>query len=398
MNICIITFGYPPMIAGGVGTAVHRIAKNLVQAGVNVHVIAPGTLQIDDRMKPIQPILEEGVFVHRTFPSLKVYAGDPVELKAVGDYVIKLHKEINFDLLHGVFLIPAGMTAALIARQINLPLIVSIRGNDMEAMPYSPMFLESIRWVLKQASLVTSVTSELLERARLLTDFRKGITIPNVFDPSVFDSLSLQIAVQNQELQISLDDFLCAKARGGPVIGAVGLIRYKKGYSVLLKAFESILVAYPKAILLVVGDALTPKEKLFWLKQIKEYGLTRHIFLTGRVPHRQVGAWMREMDIFVLPSLYEGSPNALLEAMGCGLPVVASHIDGAVSLIEDHVDGILVSPGSDEDLAQKLNMLIENESLRSQLSKMAKHKIQMHFSPAQETKTWIKAYESVLEI
>ena len=139
MNICLITFKYPPMVSGGLGNAVYRITKNLSEEGCNIHVIAPGENKIGDL---IGSMWEDGIEVHRTFPSLGYYSDNPAELREIGDYIINLHEKVHFDLIHSMFILPPGLVGAMVAKEIQRPLIASIRGSDVEVMRYSPNALQ----------------------------------------------------------------------------------------------------------------------------------------------------------------------------------------------------------------------------------------------------------------
>lgn len=395
MKVCIITEQYPPSI-GGLGSATHRIAKNLANYGLNIHVIAPGYQSID---VPITSVWEDGVVVHRTFPALFSFYGDPVELRDIGAYAVQLHKEVDFDLFHGMFLIPSGLVAATTAKEVERPFIASIRGSDLERMCYSPMVSSSMRWVLEQANFVTSVNHNLLEKAQKLTAIQNGCAIHNAFDPSVFNHSDILTIAKEMgwRSRMLVKNFLTAKSKGGPVIGTVGNIRHVKGFSFLLEAFKNIESIYPDAYLILVGDFSDPETGKKYLKQIKELGLKRRVFITGQVPHSHILAWLKEMDVFVLPSLYEGSPNALLEAMGCGRAIVASDIGGVSDVLEDHKEGLLVPPGQAEALTYALEEVIQNEDLRRQLCEAAKNKAETVLSPQQEVETWLEIYRKIID-
>lgn len=384
------------MINGGVGSAVWRIARNLANSGINIHVIAPGPHASG---MAITPVLEEGVTVHRTYPELSSYYGNPESLREIGEYVGYLHREIDFDLIHGVFLVPAGLVAAEIAAEIDRPLIISIRGSDVELMRYHPTLCGTVRWVLRRASLVTSVTSDLLEKAQRIANIAESRVISNAYDPTVFDSWPLRemVAGQRWSARFLVEKFLFAKAHRGLVIGTTGVIRHAKGFHILIEAFKNLLDIHKDAFLLIVGDFMNRKEKKVWAQRIKHLGLKRRVFITGRIPHRQVLAWVKEMDIFAFPSLHEGSPNALLEAMGCGIPTVASNVGGVLDLITDGKNGLLVPPSNVDALTQSLNKLVLDESLRIQLGKLAKHTIQTQCSPEQEIEAWKDAYHWVTQ-
>lgn len=394
MNICLITYQYPPY-PGGVGSAIYRIAQNLAKQGVNIHIIAPGLHQLRDK---ISPVIEDGVTVHRTFSILSDYYADPHSLQVLGDYIVKLHQKQSFDLIQAAFLMPPGFLGAVVAAEIERPLIASVRGSDWEVLRYSFQHLANLRWVLERADYVTSVSSELMQKMRRTVSIKAGKVIFNVFDASIFDTRSLSEITQeqNKRLQILTETFLRMKSQGGAVIGTAGFLRPIKGFHILLQAFGEIIKVYPDTCLLVVGQFTRDSYKRDMLRQISELGIKRQVVFTGYIPHREVLAWMREMDIFAFPSLHEGSPNALLEAMACELPIVASQVGGILDIVEDNKDSLLVPTGDADMLSQKLQLLLEDTELRKRLGKAAKHKVENQFSPTQETEHWIDIYNRVL--
>ncbi len=398
MKICFVTFQYPPMIRGGVGTATYRIAKNLVNAGVQIHVIAPGNNRVDAQ---ILPSVEDGIVVHRLFPSLGNYLqANPLELKEATEYVISLNDEVKFDLVHGFFIFPSGFVASWAAEAIKCPLVLSIRGNDIELLRFSPVYLGTLKWVLQNATFVTSVTSELLEIAKKIVSLPFSQVIDNAVDVSMFESDALSEIIKKQNLRYRLffQKFKKIKEGSTPMIGTSGLIRHKKGFNHLLEAFKDLLVTYPRAHLLLVGGFTSQYDEAITKQQIKYLKLKKKVTITGPVPHAHVSAWLKELDIFAFPSLYEGSPNALLEAMGIGLPIVASRIDGIKGVIKDKENGFLVSPGSSEALAQRLELLAQNTQLRQKLATAALKTIEEDFSAERESTTWLDIYYRTQEI
>ena len=96
------------------------------------------------------------------------------------------------------------------------------------------------------------------------------------------------------------------------------------------------------------------------------------------------------MDVFVLPSLIEGTPMALLEAMACRIPVVASGVGGVPQIIDPGKEGILVSPCKPEEIATGIRTLYNDDSLRKNLAKAACNKVKSNF----DIKEWTKKIEA----
>ena len=246
--------------------------------------------------------------------------------------------------------------------------------------------------MLERADLVTSVSSALLEKAQKTVHITYGKVIPNAFDSSLFDHRSLKEIGSQQVRQ-----FLKVKGIGGLVIGTVAMIRHKKGHRVLFEAFRVLLDKCSDVILLMVGDYHSEQDRAAFTQQIEELGLEDRLFITGEVPHTQVLVWLKEMDIFAYPSLYEGSPNALLEAMACGLPVVGSQVDGISDLITDGENGISIPAGCVDKLAETLILLAKDQGLREQLGTAAQQMIEQQLMPVHEAKIWVDTYNFAIK-
>ena len=401
VRVCIITYQYPPAYIGGVATATRRIARNLATQNVDVHVIAPGSMTVGEDVKSS---VEDGVVVHRTYPSLNKRSfgndPDPSELREIGFYIEKLHSEINFDLFHGIFALPPGLVAVLVARAANRPVVVSLRGGDVVTTRFDCRMVPTLVWILEHADLVTSVTEEYLGMAKQIADIPMSTVLPNAFDPTEFVPFRLANAKGDHSGGLRLFGAMLAdlKSRGKCLIGTASVLRHVKGFHHLIEAFAQVHCKHPHAHLLAVGVIHDKQEAKLWEDRIKELNLESHITFTGGVAHRYVMPFLKEMDIYAFPSLYEGSPNSLLEAMGAGLPIVASDIDGARALIEDQVTGLLVPPENVDNLAECLSFLVENEILRTRLGEAAKQSAQTRFSPSREVARWMQEYTRTIAL
>lgn len=136
------------------------------------------------------------------------------------------------------------------------------------------------------------------------------------------------------------------------VIGYVGRLAYIKGIDLLVRAFTKIRRTVPQARLLVIGSGEEQGKLRLWLKQELAQGIAR---LEADVPHAALPEWYRAMDLFVMPSRYENYSNAVLEALACGVPFLASDVGGNRSLAE--TGGRLFEQGSEDSLAQALQAI-----------------------------------------
>ena len=156
------------------------------------------------------------------------------------------------------------------------------------------------------------------------------------------------------------------KSKKEKMFVSAGRLMPQKNQEMMIKAFKEVVKRYPEYCLTIYGDGPS-KEKLEQL--IKNQGLEKNIFLPGstKLFHEQI----KNAKAFVLSSDYEGMPNALIEAMCLGLPVISTKVSGATDLIVDHENGILVELNHQEDFAQAMIEVIEHEDISEKISKNA---------------------------
>jgi len=151
--------------------------------------------------------------------------------------------------------------------------------------------------------------------------------------------------------------FPAPRLPGEPHVLFVGRISEAKGAFALLSAWVEVKKMYPAALLTVVGQDHT--NGLF-LRQARSLRIDDAITLTGPLPSPQVAELMRRSRIFCLPSYNEGTPNCVMEALSCGLPIVATRVGGIPDIVQHENTGLLVDTGDVEGLAAALMTLLED--------------------------------------
>jgi glycosyltransferase involved in cell wall biosynthesis len=124
-----------------------------------------------------------------------------------------------------------------------------------------------------------------------------------------------------------------------------------KGLSFLLTAFKAVLERQEDCLLILVGDG---GYRHHLAKEIAELGIKDHVLLTGRRPYAEIATWLSAADLAVLPSLTEGSPLPIYEALACGRPMIASWVGGIPEIITREDYGLLVPPADTEALTKAL--------------------------------------------
>jgi glycosyltransferase involved in cell wall biosynthesis len=189
------------------------------------------------------------------------------------------------------------------------------------------------------------------------------------------------------------------KARGeGPILLCVGRFSEEKGHSILLEAAELLRTSLreqkkPVAFtLLLIGDGL---RRNLLEKQVRDRHLESFVLFAGQ--KRDVRPYFAAADVLVLPSLSEGSPNVILEAMSARVPIVAADVGGVSEIVSDGDSALLVPPNRPAELAKALERLVENTELRRGLSARAHRRLVEHFSPAEYDRQLFEIYDTTLK-
>ncbi|MHA1572807.1 MAG: glycosyltransferase, partial [Alphaproteobacteria bacterium] len=170
------------------------------------------------------------------------------------------------------------------------------------------------------------------------------------------------------------------------VVGYVGRLVPQKGLRLLLQAFAKTAGPRSDMHLCIVGDGPSRDALAGEAKRLGVDSRTR--FMGAR---KDVAGCLRAMDIFVLPSYREGLPLSLLEAMATRLPVIATRVADNEKIVTHGVDGILVGPGSADELAGALGNLVADTELRRRLGARARERIARNFS----MQAYIHAHERI---
>jgi len=139
----------------------------------------------------------------------------------------------------------------------------------------------------------------------------------------------------------------------------------RKGVDTLIEALAILARRPAGAPLLAAAGAGEQRPALE--ARAAELGLADRVRFVGKVDHDRVGRWMAAGDLFVLPSLSEGLPTVVCEAMNCGVPVVATAVDGTPEIVRDGETGILVPPGDAPALAAALARILDDPALAERM-------------------------------
>ena len=312
-------------------------------------------------------------------------AGVPLRML---DALLLLERRLDgesFDLVHAQFGYVGHLCIPVLSWFGSLPLVVSFRGQDASALPrkhpgiYAPL--------LRRASAFLA-RSEAMKRDLIAIGCPAGKTYVH-------------------HSGIDLDRFAFQERHAPPAeslpvrILLVGRLIEKKGVPDAIAAFAEARRRRPNIQLRIIGDGPMREEIL---RNIAALGLADAVALLGHCPHDDVASEMAAAHLFMLPCRTasdgdkEGIPNAIMEAMASGLPVLSTRHAGIPECVEDGVSGLLVHEGDTAALADRLCRLLDHPDLWPGMGRAGRAKIEDEFNRDTQAQRLLSVYEQVIPL
>jgi glycosyltransferase involved in cell wall biosynthesis len=175
------------------------------------------------------------------------------------------------------------------------------------------------------------------------------------------------------------------------VVGTIGVLKERKGPFYLIEAAKKVVEKYPDIVFLIIGKG--PLEGKI-RERIKSLNLEQYVFL--RNYYERIAEIYKSIDLLVLPSITEGVPAVILEAMAFEIPIVATEVGGIPEMVEDGKSGILVPPKNSQALAEAIIKVYENQNFAKNLAKKAKENFEKYFTAEKMAKEYEKIYEELI--
>jgi len=311
--------------AGGVAVSAHRIARALAALGNQIDVLC-WTRALEAGVV-VQGDGNPAVFRQGRFREWESTLPHTLNLL---DWLLSRHR---YQAIWGHYLNPAGFVAAFFGKQNGIPSIASIRGNDLDREMFPLGDFARLEWTLRNANVVTSVTRALAAKAGTISGRSDIALLHNVVDCAIFRPLDDDLTALRKTLGIGDQE---------AVLGFSGELREKKGLQPLLEALRQVQARRP-ACLLVIGE-VRPSEMQRLLMLLDADALSeRRIVVTGQLSDpADVNRHLQLCDVYLQPSLWDGMPNALLEAMAAGCACIVSDAGGIPEMLAPGVEGILL--------------------------------------------------------
>jgi glycosyltransferase involved in cell wall biosynthesis len=170
------------------------------------------------------------------------------------------------------------------------------------------------------------------------------------------NALQLEKFVNLSEIEIKEEKNRYKIKTGSKIVGAVGRLRKEKGINFLIEAIPQILKSFPEVTFFIAGDGPLKNELE---NRVKQLGIEQNVIFAGFC--NNIPAVLSIVDIFVSPSLTEGSPLGILEAMAMHKPIVATNVGGVKEILKDNETGLLVPSENPNQIAKKVIELLQNE-------------------------------------
>ena len=300
--------------------------------------------------------------------------------------LIRRRKEYN--LVHffgaGLPLILSVLFLKIMGKKITATVLAANLGNEAGSLKnrYFPLgFLMTN--VLKNVDFFIAMTEEI-ENALLNDGFKKDRIrrIPNWVDTNKFHPIGQANKISLRK-RLGLDESI--------TVLFVGRLVHRKGTDVLIKAWKEVILDNSSCVLLIAGRGIE-QNKLESL--CKNLGIGGNVLFLGHI--NNVEKYLKVVDVFVFPSMQEGMPTVLLEAMACRLPVIATRIGGVVDIVKDRENGLLVTPGSSEELKDAILSLLENRHLSETMAENAYETIREGYYVDKVIDEYVSLYKKVL--
>jgi N-acetyl-alpha-D-glucosaminyl L-malate synthase BshA len=378
MNIGIVCYAS----VGGSGVVAAELAKCLAVRGHAVHVISSDP---PFRLREFH----SGVRFHRVeTPGYPLFR-EPQYLLALANRLLDVARAHDLDIIHAHYAIPHA-AAAYLARQILITagatkvprLVTTLHGTDVTILGADPSYRETVAFCIDQSDGVTAVSASLRDDTFREMPVKSEIAvIPNFLD------CGFRPFRANPVLRARL----CPPDQYEKLVVHVSNFRPVKQIEAVVRVFDAIRRRVRARLLLVGEGPEWPRAD----RLVQELDLAAHVEMIGEEP--EVNTLLAVSDLFLLPSLLESFGLAALEAMACGVPVVASRVGGLPEVVIDGVTGFLHPPADLEAMAASAIKILLDASLHARLSEAGKRLAVERFRADRVVPRYEAFYRQMLE-
>jgi len=376
-GICIfVNWFYPYPKVGGIEIYSYRLAKGLAEAGMNVFILTRKFKGAKSKE------IVGGVPVNRISIFGKGILASFI-LMVLSSWFLIRHRKI-FSSIHVNLVSSHAITACLIGKLLKKRVLMTVGGGGLigDIQTSKKTLIGRIKLNIIKNNISTAlcfsneIQNELISLGVPETKLRKiGSGVETALYKPVSEEGKILI---KRELGLS----------EVPIVTYLGRIEPKKGLEVLLKAWQGVVGNTKTDSLLLICGTGSLENKL--QAMAARLCISERVIFTGGV--KDAVKYYLASDIFVLPSLSEGLSTVILEAMSCGLAVLASRISANEEIIKDGENGMLVAPDDAEGLEKSLILLLNDAGIRKKLGTSARNTVTECFSIEKMIKSHLEVY------
>lgn len=373
-----IAYIFTPIEFGGAAKVAYNFLSNVDRSHFDVHpVVLIRPWERENSL--IRSIEKSNNILHRIPVTMRPKDDGSDYFRVIRSFRIlyRILSRDHFDLVHshGYF---ADIIGAAASRLLSIPHLSTCHGfvsTDINLKIYNMLDLIALRFCRK----VIAVSKEI--RTSLLNAGIRSSRI-EVIENAVEYIHDASILAEHRKNTRG-----CLASNGSDhLIGYVGRISTEKGLEYLIEAISILTKKNESCKLLIIGEG-RDETQLKYL--VRRKNLTNSVIFVGF--QERIEEWLPALDVFVLSSLTEGTPMALLEAMANGIPVVATTVGGIPSIISDKENGLLVEPARPDELAKGIGTLLSDTAMRERLSAAAIDTIVKKY----DLGSWVRRIESL---
>jgi len=378
---------YPSV--GGSGHLATRLGQELARKGHIIHFI---TYQ-----RPFSLMWEQTKGVHVDlvdrfdYPLFKNIG--PPYTEALASKIIKVAKDSKLDLIHSHYAIPHAMSAYMAREIAGTPYVVTLHGSDVHTLGQDPAYKPVVKHTVEKADAVTAVSEFLKKKAHNELGIEREIhVIPNFIDIDKFSHLNgVRLYVESGCVGLRKPEDAIELNPEEKILLHASNFRKVKRVVELVEIMRIVVDHFPETRLIIAGDGPTRIEVE---RKIEALDLCNNIHLLGVKSNMQ--EIMCSADLFLLNSILEGMPLVLLESMSCSLPVVTTPAGGIPELVRPGKDGMVTKGFEQEEFAQAIIELLENDEKRRKLGQAGRKRVEESFSADRVVKMYEKVFEDVI--
>lgn len=377
MKICFLTHTFPKNKNDPTAAFLHALVIGMEKSGVSVIVLTPYHKALRPQDFPYKVVsykyiwpklfhtlgyastLKRGLFL-----PFKAYIIAPFLFVFGTMKLIEVARREKIDVISSHWLLPSGLMAMVASRLMRIPYVVTLPGSDVYVAGMNSLFKKFAVFAASRAEAIIADSPVFLDKIiKLGVRPKKTEIVPYPVDIDKYRPNFSGVNILRKKLRFDSHNI---------IILAVGRLVEKKGFRYLIEAMRGIMRVSPQTRLLIIGDG-DLREELESLSQ--KLKVKKYILFVGSVNRDKISSYYNVADIFVMPSIsdekgnIDDQPVALLEAMSCGLPIIATNFPGISLSVDDGVNGFLTAQKDVLAIKKAVVRLLRSQKLRKRMGR-----------------------------